>query len=167
VAALRQAGVEVVMLTGDNEATARRVAGELGIPTVVAEVLPADKASRVAELQHGGRRVAMVGDGVSVRLPAEGHGDRCVRSRARPGSLRGPRRGDRVVLLGQSRGHLAHGDHALLVVDCDRPGGYVDLDDLDPRDRFQRAPDRALAVLAGDVRHLQNGSCHDVLDLLV
>jgi Cu2+-exporting ATPase len=65
VAALRQAGVEVVMLTGDNEATARRVAGELGISTVVAEVPPADKASRVAELQRGGRRVAMVGDGVN------------------------------------------------------------------------------------------------------
>ncbi len=65
VAALRQAGAEVVMLTGDNEATARRVAGELGISTVVAEVLPGDKASRVAELQRGGRRVAMVGDGVN------------------------------------------------------------------------------------------------------
>ncbi len=65
VAALRQAGVEVVMLTGDNEATAHRVAGELGISTVVAEVLPGDKASRVAELQQGGRRVAMVGDGVN------------------------------------------------------------------------------------------------------
>jgi Cu2+-exporting ATPase len=65
VAALREAGVEVVMLTGDNEATARRVAGELGISTVVAEVLPGDKAARVAELQRGGRRVAMVGDGVN------------------------------------------------------------------------------------------------------
>jgi Cu2+-exporting ATPase len=65
VAALREAGVEVVMLTGDNEATARRVASELGISTVVAEVLPADKASRVAELQRDGRRVAMVGDGVN------------------------------------------------------------------------------------------------------
>jgi len=65
VAALRQAGVEVVMLTGDNEATARRVAGELGISTVVAEVLPGDKACRVAELQRDGRRVAMVGDGVN------------------------------------------------------------------------------------------------------
>jgi Cu2+-exporting ATPase len=53
------------MLTGDNEATARRVAGELGISTVVAEVLPGYKASRVAELQRGGRRVARVGDGVN------------------------------------------------------------------------------------------------------
>jgi Cu2+-exporting ATPase len=65
VAALREAGVEVVMLTGDNEATARRVAAELGISTVVAEVLPGDKATRVEELQRGGRRVAMVGDGVN------------------------------------------------------------------------------------------------------
>jgi len=65
VATLRAAGVDVVMLTGDNEATARRVAGELGIATVVAEVLPGDKAARVAELQRGGRRVAMVGDGVN------------------------------------------------------------------------------------------------------
>jgi Cu2+-exporting ATPase len=65
VAALHDAGIEVVMLTGDNEATARRVAGELGISSVVAEVLPGDKAARVAELQRGGRRVAMVGDGVN------------------------------------------------------------------------------------------------------
>ena len=53
------------MLTGDNEATAGRVAGELGISRVVAEVLPGDKASKVAELQGDGRRVAMVGDGVN------------------------------------------------------------------------------------------------------
>jgi soluble P-type ATPase len=65
VAALRDAGVDVVMPTGDNEATARRAAGELGISTVVAEVLPGDKAARVAELQRDGRRVAMVGDGVN------------------------------------------------------------------------------------------------------
>jgi P-type Cu2+ transporter len=65
VAALREAGLEVVMLTGDNEGTARRVAGELEISTVMAEVLPGDKAGRVAELQRSGRRVAMVGDGVN------------------------------------------------------------------------------------------------------
>jgi len=65
VAALSQAGIEVVMLTGDNEATARRIAGELGIETVIAEVLPGQKAERVAELQRGGRKVAMVGDGVN------------------------------------------------------------------------------------------------------
>ena len=65
VAALHEMGVEVVMLSGDNEATARRIAGQLGIDTVIAEVLPGDKAAKVAELQQAGRRVAMVGDGVN------------------------------------------------------------------------------------------------------
>jgi len=65
VEALHALGVEVVMLTGDNEATARRIAGQLGIDTVIAEVLPGDKAEKVAELQRSGRRVAMVGDGVN------------------------------------------------------------------------------------------------------
>jgi Cu2+-exporting ATPase len=65
VEALHAAGVEVVMLTGDNEATARRIAAGLGIDTVIAEVLPGDKAAKVAELQAGGRKVAMVGDGVN------------------------------------------------------------------------------------------------------
>ena len=65
VAALREMGVEVVMLTGDNEATARRIARELGIESVIAEVLPGDKASKVRELQQAGKKVAMVGDGVN------------------------------------------------------------------------------------------------------
>ena len=65
VAALRQLGVEVVMLTGDNRATAERIGRELGIREVIAEVLPADKAGKVAELQRAGRKVAMVGDGVN------------------------------------------------------------------------------------------------------
>ncbi|MCB2176414.1 MAG: heavy metal translocating P-type ATPase [Actinomycetales bacterium] len=65
VAALHEMGVEVVMLTGDNEATARRIAGQLGIDTVIAEVLPADKADKVTELQRAGKKVAMVGDGVN------------------------------------------------------------------------------------------------------
>ena len=65
VATLREMGLDVVLLTGDNERAARAVAGELGIDTVHAEVLPADKAAVVTELQAGGRRVAMVGDGVN------------------------------------------------------------------------------------------------------
>ncbi|WP_406307602.1 heavy metal translocating P-type ATPase [Streptomyces sp. NBC_00885] len=65
VAELHALGVEVVMLTGDNQATAQRIADHLGIDTVIAEVLPGDKAAKVAELQRGGRKVAMVGDGVN------------------------------------------------------------------------------------------------------
>jgi Cu2+-exporting ATPase len=65
VQALHELGVKVVMLTGDNRATADRIAGDLGIDTVIAEVLPADKAAHVAKLQQGDRRVAMVGDGVN------------------------------------------------------------------------------------------------------
>ena len=65
VKALHESGIEVVMLTGDNEATAQRIAGQLGIDTVIAEVLPGDKSAKVAELQKAGKRVAMVGDGVN------------------------------------------------------------------------------------------------------
>jgi Cu2+-exporting ATPase len=65
VAALHDAGVQVVMLTGDNEATAQRIADQLGIDTVIAEVLPEDKAGHIAALQQSARRVAMVGDGVN------------------------------------------------------------------------------------------------------
>ncbi len=65
VEALRATGIDVVMLTGDNEATAKRIAAMLGVDHVIAEVLPGDKATRVAELQADGKRVAMVGDGVN------------------------------------------------------------------------------------------------------
>ena len=65
VADLRSLGVEVVMLTGDNEATARRIASLLGVETVIADVLPGDKSAKIAELQKAGRIVAMVGDGVN------------------------------------------------------------------------------------------------------
>ena len=65
VAALKELGIRPVMLTGDNRQTADRIAAALGIDGVLAEVLPADKAAKVAELQAEGRRVAMVGDGVN------------------------------------------------------------------------------------------------------
>jgi Cu2+-exporting ATPase len=65
VRALKELGVRPVMLSGDSRATAERIAGEVGIDEVIAEVLPADKAAEVAALQADGRKVAMVGDGVN------------------------------------------------------------------------------------------------------
>ena len=62
---VRARGVEVAMLTGDNRATAERIAGELGIGTVIADVLPGQKADRIRELQAQGKKVGMVGDGVN------------------------------------------------------------------------------------------------------
>jgi Cu2+-exporting ATPase len=62
---LKELGIEAVMITGDNKRTAEAVARELGIERVFAEVLPADKARHVKELQAEGKRVAMVGDGVN------------------------------------------------------------------------------------------------------
>jgi Cu2+-exporting ATPase len=65
VDALRARGVAVVMITGDAEAVAQHVAGQLGVTRVFAGVRPEDKASKVRELQAEGRKVAMVGDGVN------------------------------------------------------------------------------------------------------
>ena len=65
VAKLRERGIEVVMLTGDNAATAKRIAADLGIDSVLADVLPAQKADKVKELQATGKKVGMVGDGVN------------------------------------------------------------------------------------------------------
>ncbi|HJZ50271.1 MAG TPA: heavy metal translocating P-type ATPase [Roseiflexaceae bacterium] len=62
---LRELGIEAVMITGDNQRTAAAVAQALGIARFFAEVLPADKARHVKELQAEGKRVAMVGDGVN------------------------------------------------------------------------------------------------------
>ena len=65
VRALKSAGLEVVMLTGDNERAARAIAGQVGIEEVRAGVLPGDKAAVIEALQAGGARVAMVGDGIN------------------------------------------------------------------------------------------------------
>jgi Cu2+-exporting ATPase len=62
---LKRQGVEVAMMTGDNLATARRIAGELGVDIVLAEVLPGQKAEKIKELQAQGKKVGMVGDGVN------------------------------------------------------------------------------------------------------
>lgn len=65
IAGLRALGIDVVMLTGDNRATAERIARELGINIVLAEVLPGQKAEAVRNLQRQGKTVGMVGDGVN------------------------------------------------------------------------------------------------------
>ena len=65
IESLQKAGIEVYMLTGDNEQTAKAVAGQVGLKHYRAEFLPADKASFIGELQKNGKTVAMVGDGIN------------------------------------------------------------------------------------------------------
>lgn len=65
VAELRKLGIDTIMLTGDNERTARAVGEELGVDRIIAQVLPQDKERHIRQLQEQGRRVAMVGDGIN------------------------------------------------------------------------------------------------------
>ena len=65
VAAMHRLGLKVVMLTGDNQATAQSIAQQAGVDTVIADVLPADKASAIEKLRKEGANVLMVGDGIN------------------------------------------------------------------------------------------------------
>ena len=74
IARMQKLGLKVVLLTGDNFVTAKAVAKQVGVKEVIAEVMPEDKANKIASLQKNGERVAMVGDGIND-APALAHSD--------------------------------------------------------------------------------------------
>jgi len=65
IEAFKQMGIEVIMITGDNEKTAQAIGRQIGISKVIAEVLPQDKEHEVRKLQEQGKKVAMIGDGIN------------------------------------------------------------------------------------------------------
>ncbi len=65
VSRLQRLGIDVLMITGDNERTAKAIAKQVNIETVIAEVLPEGKAEEIRKLQRAGKQVAMVGDGIN------------------------------------------------------------------------------------------------------
>jgi len=65
IEALKKLGLEIWMITGDNEETAKAIAKQIGVEKVMAQILPQNKAAKIQELQQQGKRVAMVGDGIN------------------------------------------------------------------------------------------------------